>query len=150
MQRKRLWVAGGVGCLLLAGIACYVVFSFLMAVAGAGFATARGVGDIFITPTTNSRGFLEALAEDDLERALTFTYRSLATDTETLRDKLPPRLFNMTSVGDSTYSSFAENGSGQIIYSVTFDDGTTARVRLSMRIESNQWLVTSAVTLSDD
>lgn len=144
-RHKPLWTLAGVGCVAVLGYACYLLVVF----AWTGFSVARATGNFFVSPTRNSERFLEAVAQDDLTRALRFVHPAAANNLEELQEVLPEEMLNIASVGEETYSRFAGNGDGRIIYRVTMDDGTTAQVGLSMDIRSSEWLV-SSVGLYDD
>lgn len=143
---RRIWViGGGVGCALVVGFACYMLVVFAVV----GFNIVRGTAGFFLSPTQNSERFLEAIADNDLRKALRFVHPSAATDVDELQEMLPEGMLNIASVGDETYSRFAGNGDGNIRYRVTMDNGATAEVGLSMDIRNNEWLV-SSIGIYDD
>lgn len=144
-DHQRMWLIGGVGCALMLAYTLYVMMSVVVA----GFFAVRAAGNFFITPTRNSAAFLEAIADDNLRRALRFVDPSAATDVETLREMLPEGMSSIASVGEKTYSRFAGNGDGNITYRVMMEDGTTAQVGMSMDIHRSEWLVKS-IGLYDD
>lgn len=148
-RHRRLWIGLGIGCLVSVAVGLFFVIQIVITAFVIGGSVVRGVGGFFLSSSANSESFLQALAEDDLDTALTVVHPSSADDMQSLDAWLPEDADRIAQVGEEIRSECNTGGICYFHYAITLMDGTPALAHVSMDIDRNRWLVSHLRIVTD-